>query len=31
LSNTNSIRPKVVSPFAEISRPVISSNFRVLE
>ena len=31
LSNTNSIQPKVVSAFAEISGPVISSNFRVLE
>jgi hypothetical protein len=31
LSNTNSIQPKVVSPFAEMSGSVISSNFRVSE
>ena len=31
LSNTNSIQPKVVSPFAEMFGPVISSNFRVSE
>ncbi|MFM7405322.1 MAG: hypothetical protein ACKO3K_01290 [Cuspidothrix sp.] len=31
LSNTNSIQPKAVSTFAEMSGQVISSNVRVWE